>query len=447
MIFCSFRLAHCRSVALKVPLFSADDGPDVLERFYREARAAATVRHPNVCPLFDIGELNGVPYLTMAFIEGKPLGDFVASQPITARQAAVLIRKLALALQEAHKVGVIHRDLKPGNIIIDRRGEPLIMDFGLARRSEKKEARLTQEGMTLGTPSYMPPEQVSGKLDAMGPASDIYSLGVIFYELLAGRLPFEGDVMQVLAQVLMDEPPPPSKFTPSLDPQLEAICLKAMAKTPSDRYASMSEFAVALQDYLRGNSPPTAQSGSDTKKDPQSTPEGAKQPSDLRVSAMGGLQSMARFPVRTAEALDAGRPSRKRRRVRPQARVPIWLFIAAGGVLVLIVGLWAGGAFRSKTSRETNVAKSEPPRSPASSLPAKTEKPPVDSPNTRTSPAEMSNPSKPVNATPAPSEPVFASLFNSRDLDGWFVERGSGDQWKIEEGGDHTGDRTASDIP
>src|SRR5580700_3282019 len=132
-----------RPVALKVPFFGADDGPEILERFYREARAAATVRHANVCPLFDIGEFNGIPFLTMAFIEGKPLGDFVASQPITARQAAVLVRKLALALQEAHKVGVIHRDLKPGNIMIDRRGEPLIIVFGLARRTEKKEIRLT----------------------------------------------------------------------------------------------------------------------------------------------------------------------------------------------------------------------------------------------------------------------------------------------------------------
>src|SRR5579871_4877440 len=130
-----------RSVALKIPLFGPEDGPDLLERFYREARAAATVRHPNVCPLFDIGEIDGRPYLTMAFIEGKPLDAFIASQPITARQAAVLVRKLALAIQEAHKVGVIHRDLKPGNIMIDKRGEPLIMDFGVARRTEKKEIR------------------------------------------------------------------------------------------------------------------------------------------------------------------------------------------------------------------------------------------------------------------------------------------------------------------
>jgi serine/threonine protein kinase len=110
----------------------------------------------------------------MAFIEGKPLGDFVASQPITARQGALLVRKLALALQEAHKAGVIHRDLKPGNNMIDRRGEPMIMDFGLARRMESKEIRLTQEGSTLGTPAYVAPEQVSGKVELMGPACDVY---------------------------------------------------------------------------------------------------------------------------------------------------------------------------------------------------------------------------------------------------------------------------------
>jgi len=240
-----------RSVALKIPLFSEKDGVDVLERFKREARSAATIQHANVCPLYDIGEFNGVPYLTMAFIEGKPLGEFVASNPLTHRQIASLIRKLALALQEAHNRGVIHRDLKPGNIMMDKRAEPLIMDFGLARRTQKKEMRLTQEGTMLGTPVYMPPEQVTGRVDAIGGGCDIYSLGVILYELITGRVPFQGGPSELLAKILLDEPTPPSTFAPELEPELEAICMKAMAKQPSARFASMIEFATALQEYLK----------------------------------------------------------------------------------------------------------------------------------------------------------------------------------------------------
>lgn len=240
-----------RSVALKIPLFTEKDGVDILERFKREARSAATIQHANVCPLYDIGEFNGVPYLTMAFIEGKPLGEFVASNPLTHRQIASLIRKLALALQEAHNRGVIHRDLKPGNIMMDKRAEPLIMDFGLARRTQKKEMRLTQEGTMLGTPVYMPPEQVTGRVDAIGAGCDIYSLGVILYELLTGRVPFQGGSTELLAKILLDEPTPPSTFAPGLEPDLEAICLKAMAKKPSARFASMTDFASALQDYLK----------------------------------------------------------------------------------------------------------------------------------------------------------------------------------------------------
>ena len=158
-----------RPVALKIPQFDADEGPQILTRFYREAKAAALVQHPNICPLYDTGEIDGVPYLTMAFLEGKPLGEFVRAKPPTPRQSAFLVRKLALALQEAHKRGVIHRDLKPANVMIDRRGEPIVMDFGLARRTSRGDTRVTQEGAVLGTPAYMPPEQITGKVEAMGP--------------------------------------------------------------------------------------------------------------------------------------------------------------------------------------------------------------------------------------------------------------------------------------
>jgi serine/threonine protein kinase len=187
----------------------------------------------------------------MAYIEGQSLGEWAHSKPFTPRQSALLVRKLALALREAHKRGVIHRDLKPSNVMIDRRGEPMVMDFGLARRSGTADPRLTHSGAVMGTPAYMSPEQASGDADATGPVSDVYSLGVILYELLTGRLPFQGQVLAVLCQVVLDEPPPPSSLRKGIDPELESICLRAMARKIKDRYASMAELADALLGFLR----------------------------------------------------------------------------------------------------------------------------------------------------------------------------------------------------
>jgi hypothetical protein len=241
-----------RKVALKVPHFAPDDDPKILERFYSEARAAATLTHPNICPVHDVGEINGIRYLTMAYIEGKPLSAFIrVDAHLPMRQVASLVRKLALALHEAHARAVIHRDLKPSNIMMNERREPVIMDFGLARRVRTDDVRLTKSGTPLGTPAYMAPEQITGNMHLIGPGCDIYSLGVILYELLTGRLPFEGPLAALWVQVLTQETPRPSERRPDLDPQLEAVCLKAMAKKVEDRFVSMAEFAAALEEYLR----------------------------------------------------------------------------------------------------------------------------------------------------------------------------------------------------
>jgi hypothetical protein len=190
----------------------------------------------------------------MAYIEGWPLSKFIRADKLLPQfGVATVVRIVAQAIEEAHKRGVIHRDLKPGNIMINKRGEPIVMDFGLARwvNADKEDVRLTRSGAILGAPVYMSPEQVYGDVEAMGPGCDVYSLGVILYEMLTARLPFEGPTTAVLAKTLIQPPKPPSAYRPDVDPRLEAICLKAMAKKISERYASMSELAAALTEYIR----------------------------------------------------------------------------------------------------------------------------------------------------------------------------------------------------
>ena len=243
-----------REVALKLPLTGTENDPEVRERFLREARSAATLDHPYICRVYDADEVDGRLYLAMAYIEGQSLADLVRAEGMPPRQVVALVGKLAIALQEAHSHGVVHRDLKPRNVMIRTAGskrEPVIVDFGLARLDGPEDVRMTKTGQVMGTPAYMAPEQLLGKPDEVGPACDIYALGVILYELLTGRLPFVGSPAVVMAQILTQPPLPPSAHTPGLHPALDAICLKAMAKEPAARYRSMIDLASALTEHLR----------------------------------------------------------------------------------------------------------------------------------------------------------------------------------------------------
>jgi formylglycine-generating enzyme required for sulfatase activity/serine/threonine protein kinase len=242
-----------RSVAIKTPHFTESLTEESLERFYREARVAATLRHTNICPVFDVGQIDGKHYISMAYIEGRSLSAFIQpDKPQTERQILIVIRKLALALQEAHDHSIVHRDLKPANVMVDKKGEPIIMDFGLAQQVRRNEdVRLTQTGNILGTPAYMSPEQVEGEPGKIGPSTDQYSLGVILYELLTAQLPFRGSVVAVMGQILTKEVPPPSQSRTALDPRIDGVCLKMMAKTPSERFASLKSVADEIAIILK----------------------------------------------------------------------------------------------------------------------------------------------------------------------------------------------------
>jgi serine/threonine protein kinase len=238
-----------RPVALKIPRWSGGELDTARARFLREARAAAALCHRNICPIYDLGESAGVPYLVMALVRGESLARRLREWRPMIPEAVALVRKVALAVEEAHRHGIVHRDLKPANIMIDPHGEPVIMDFGLAHLEEAG-VLLTRTGELLGTPAYMPPEQFEGGPFRASPASDVYSLGVILYELLAGARPFEGDLLTLACQVTSCQPPAPSTRHPGLDPRLDAICLRALAKEPTARWPSMQALADALEMVL-----------------------------------------------------------------------------------------------------------------------------------------------------------------------------------------------------
>ena len=277
-----------RQVALKIPHFKPDENPELLERFYREARAAATIEHPNRCPVYDVGEIDGFPYISMALVRGESLARLIKSKQLTQREAAEIVRKLAVAVDKAHAQGIVHRDIKPSNVMITEEGEPILMDFGLAQRWKVAVVRLTHAGLIVGTPSYMAPEQVEGDPEMVGPGCDVYSFGVVLYELLTGEVPFRGSLLSVLSQLATDQPEPLSARDATVDRRLEEICIKAMAKQPADRYRSAAAMAEALQRYV------------------QARPQAAGPPSRRRWLAWGSAAAAAFLLVATLIYLKTG---------------------------------------------------------------------------------------------------------------------------------------------
>jgi serine/threonine protein kinase len=342
-----------RPVAIKLPHFAGPQ-PDRLrrvQRFQREARMAARIWHPHVCPIHDIGEHEGQPFVVMPYIEGQSLAQRLTNKGRfdNISEALAIILEVLAALGAVHRGGIIHRDLKDGNILLDADGRAVLTDFGLARPEHDTE-HLTSDGIIVGTPSFMAPEMAAGQAEKVGPWTDLYSVGVVLYRMLTGRLPFEGPALTVLSKIANEDPVPPSKWRPDLDSSLEAVVLKALAREPDRRYQNATEFAAALQSWCTTTSLP-------------GTP--ARQ--DLRVAS--ALSAAEKEKSLTVAAVSS--PART-----PKWRKPRWIIPAGclltlfflGGVVVLLILLNAG---QPMTTHKSSVAakgipvKGEAPVAPA----------------------------------------------------------------------------------
>jgi serine/threonine protein kinase len=248
VVYRGVHVATGKLVAIKTIVDPNRRGGENVRRFQIEAAAARRLHHPAIVAAHEVGEKNGMPYLVMDLVEGESLEALLARH-LPQRWIAQLARGIALALEHAHRNGVVHRDVKPENVIVDREGQPHLTDFGLARDAAGAD-RMTQEGQMIGTPAFMAPEQ-AGEVSEQGPHSDIYSLGAVLYRALTGKPPFKAtSVAALLKKLLFEKPVPPREVRPDIHPDLEKIVLRCLEKDPKDRYASAGEVAAALERFM-----------------------------------------------------------------------------------------------------------------------------------------------------------------------------------------------------
>lgn len=251
IVFRAFQCSLKRFVAVKMLLLGSFASPTSISRFRREAEAIATLIHPNIVSIYEIGEIDGHSFFSMEFINGPTLAKRLETGPLPTRTAATYLRKIALAVHHAHSHGILHRDLKPSNILIDGLDEPKVTDFGLAKRITDQPDNLTLPNQMLGTPNYLPPEVAAGLQKEIGPASDTFSLGAVLYECIAGRPPFLSEtIAETLSQIRECQFAKPSLLAPKVPKDLETICLKCLQKEPVRRYATALDLANDLQRFL-----------------------------------------------------------------------------------------------------------------------------------------------------------------------------------------------------
>jgi peptide/nickel transport system substrate-binding protein len=380
-VFKAFDTHLERYVALKVILPSQQQSEQFLKRFDREAKSLAKLTHSHIVPVIDYGEHKDIPFLVMAFISGGTLREKIGS-PMHWEEAARLIAPIASALAYAHRFGIIHRDVKPANILITESGQPMLSDFGIAKILETKTTALTGTGMGIGTPDYMCPEQGQGL--PVDSRSDVYSLGVVFYEMITGRKPFQADTPLAVVVKHMTEPlPRPKKFIPDLPDGVEAVIFKALAKNPDDRYTDMSAFQAALEKLGRGifsvesiavregsngQKQPVSQNGDETKGvKPPSKSVAISQKSELVAEdpQQPNVQTQPVTPVLKSQVKTAGADEEEiplailmpQKEGKKSRGLPAWLYLLGGVGILSICGLliYAGVYFFQQRGSTTST--------------------------------------------------------------------------------------------
>jgi hypothetical protein len=331
-------------------------GDDSARRFLQEARAAAALDHPNVVPIYDTGEIDGRPYFTMALVDGPNLRGYAEARGVIPIPEVVsLFAQTVDGVAHAHRHGIIHRDLKPANVLVDRDGRPRVTDFGLAKRAAA-DTHLTATGQVVGTPSYMAPEQARDSKD-VGPPADVYGLGAILYFLLAGRPPFHSDSLtDLLIKVVSDAPVPPSRVRADVPDDLEAVCLRCLAKQPAARYADAAELAAALapirDQYRTGSGSRSAL----TRPAPPSLPPAGSVPELSALVAAGPLVRRTGSVPAVAPAPQPPAPAHN--------RLPVVAGLAA--LALVLVGL---GGYLLTRQKPTATTSAEVPAAPPDAPP------------------------------------------------------------------------------
>ncbi len=261
VVYRAYQVSLGREVAIKMIQTNRSGSCEEMKRFFVEAESTARLSHPHIVPVFEVGELQGRPFFSMQFVRGQTLLNRISQSPIPQRRAVEIIAPICRAIAYAHRQGIVHRDIKPSNILLDEQGTPKLTDFGLAKLIDSEQEALTKTGAILGTPTYMSPEQATAQERAIGPASDVYSIGSVLYHALTGRPPLVANSpIELAMKIIEQDPPPPRLLEPRLDRDLEMIVVRCLQKPPDLRYRSADELADDLDAFLR-DEPISARSG------------------------------------------------------------------------------------------------------------------------------------------------------------------------------------------